>query len=149
VAEARQVPGQLLCRMRIPLRWGDQDAVGHVNNTVYFRLAEEIRIVWCCHLGIVDGLGSTPGPVIVNASMTFVRSLHYPSNVLVTMRGANPGRSSFDTYYTLADDKTPDILYAHGAARCVWVDHASEKSCPMPQHVRAALLNPVPVLLDT
>jgi len=149
MAEASQIPGQLLCRMRIPLRWGDQDALGHVNNTVYFRLVEEIRVVWCRHTGIVHGLDGTQGPVIVNASMTFVRSLHYPGNVLVTMHGDNLGRSSFDTYYTLADDKTPDILYAHGAARCIWVDHASEKSCPMPPHVRAALLNPVPVLLDT
>ena len=23
--------------MRMPIRWGDMDAMGHVNNTVYFR----------------------------------------------------------------------------------------------------------------
>ena len=31
---------------RIPVRWGDMDAMGHVNNTVYFRYMEQTRICW-------------------------------------------------------------------------------------------------------
>ena len=31
---------------RIPIRWGDMDAMGHVNNTVYFRYMEQARIGW-------------------------------------------------------------------------------------------------------
>jgi acyl-CoA thioester hydrolase len=30
--------------MVIPIRWGDMDAMGHVNNTIYFRYFETIRI---------------------------------------------------------------------------------------------------------
>jgi len=30
----------------IPVRWGDMDAMGHVNNTVYFRFMEQTRISW-------------------------------------------------------------------------------------------------------
>ncbi len=29
---------------RIPVRWGDMDAMAHVNNTVYFRYMEQTRI---------------------------------------------------------------------------------------------------------
>lgn len=29
---------------RIKIRWGDMDAFGHVNNTVYFRYMEQTRI---------------------------------------------------------------------------------------------------------
>ena len=29
---------------RIAIRWGDMDAMGHVNNTVYFRFMEQTRI---------------------------------------------------------------------------------------------------------
>jgi acyl-CoA thioester hydrolase len=32
--------------MTIPIRWGDMDAMGHVNNTVYFRYLESARIEW-------------------------------------------------------------------------------------------------------
>jgi len=31
---------------RIPVRWGDMDAMAHVNNTVYFRYMEQTRISW-------------------------------------------------------------------------------------------------------
>ena len=31
---------------RLPIRWGDMDALGHVNNTVYFRYMEQARIEW-------------------------------------------------------------------------------------------------------
>ena len=31
---------------RQPIRWGDMDALGHVNNTVYFRFMEQARIEW-------------------------------------------------------------------------------------------------------
>ena len=31
---------------RVPIRWGDMDAMGHVNNTVYFRYMEQSRIEW-------------------------------------------------------------------------------------------------------
>ena len=39
---------------RMPVRWGDMDAMGHVNNTVYFRYMEQARIEWLelCHYGI-------------------------------------------------------------------------------------------------
>ena len=31
---------KLVHEMRFPVRWGDMDAMGHVNNTVYFRYLE-------------------------------------------------------------------------------------------------------------
>ena len=30
----------------LAIRWGDMDALGHVNNTVYFRFMEQARISW-------------------------------------------------------------------------------------------------------
>ena len=37
---------KLTYEMVIPIRWGDMDAMGHVNNTIYFRYLEIIRIEW-------------------------------------------------------------------------------------------------------
>jgi len=39
-------PHRLAHVERIPIRWGDMDAMGHVNNTVYFRYMEQTRINW-------------------------------------------------------------------------------------------------------
>lgn len=42
---------KLTHEMVIPIRWGDMDAMGHVNNTVYFRYLETVRIAWFGSLG--------------------------------------------------------------------------------------------------
>ncbi|SFY42515.1 acyl-CoA thioester hydrolase [Paracoccus pantotrophus] len=140
-----QVAPRLLARMSIPVRWGDMDAAGHVNNTVYFRFAEEIRLTWFQRMGFGAGLGHGEGPVIVNASMTFLRQLHHPASVIVTMTASNPGRSSFDTDYELTDAGDPGTVYARGSARCVWIDYATAKSAPMPDRLRKAILDPSPI----
>ena len=38
-------------RQTITMRWGDMDAVGHLNNTYYFRYLEQIRLNWLESMG--------------------------------------------------------------------------------------------------
>ena len=52
---------------RMPIRWGDMDAYGHVNNTVYFRYMEQARVEWLEEHKIEVRPGGL-GPVIINAS---------------------------------------------------------------------------------
>ena len=37
---------KLVHTLQMPIRWGDMDAMGHVNNTLYFRYLETARIAW-------------------------------------------------------------------------------------------------------
>ncbi len=71
--------------MSMPIRWGDMDAFGHVNNTVYFRYMEQVRISWFEQLGMAGSNADGQGPVIVNASMEFLKQLHYPGDVIGRM----------------------------------------------------------------
>ncbi|MBC8721523.1 acyl-CoA thioesterase [Paraburkholderia sp. 31.1] len=125
--------------MTMPIRWGDMDAFGHVNNTVYFRYMEQVRISWFEHMDFVGQRAHGQGPVIVNASMEFLKQLHYPGDVIGRMSVATPGRSSFDTAFELLRADEPDTLYARGAARCVWIDYAAGKSVPVPDVLRPAI----------
>ena len=44
-------------RVILQLRWGDMDAVNHLNNAVFFRFFEEARTRWVTELGIwFDGM---------------------------------------------------------------------------------------------
>lgn len=122
--------------MSMPIRWGDMDAFGHVNNTVYFRYMEQVRISWFEHLGILGSNEDGQGPVIVNASMEFLKQLHYPGDVIGRMTLGKPGRSSFDTGFELMRADVPDQLYARGRARCVWIDYAAGRSVPIPDPLR-------------
>ena len=86
---------KLTTEMVIPIRWGDMDAMGHVNNALYFRYLETVRLEWLYKIGApVVPEGS--GPVIVNAFCNFLVQLEYPGDLLARHYVANPGRSSLD-----------------------------------------------------
>jgi acyl-CoA thioester hydrolase len=122
--------------MVIPIRWGDMDAMGHVNNTLYFRYMETVRLEWLHQVGATrDANGH--GPVIVNAFCNFIRQLEYPGDVLARHYVAAPGTSSFETYITLERTDAPGVLSATGGAKTVWIDYVRQKSVRLPDHLRA------------
>jgi len=132
---------KLVHTMRMPIRWGDMDAMGHVNNTNYFRYIESARIAWLEQVGgLPDARGE--GPVIVNASMNFLKQLTYPAEIEVTTFVAPPGRSSVEVSHQIrlvnAQGEAGE-LHAEGMAKVVWVDFKLGKSAPLPEVLRAEL----------
>ena len=129
---------KLTHEMLIPIRWGDMDAMGHLNNTVYFRYFEVARLDWLYRVGgAPDPLGT--GPVIVNAFCNFIRQLEFPGDILARHYVANPGRSSFDTYITLERVVEPGVVCAEGGSKTVWTDSRAKKSVPLPDWMRVLL----------
>jgi acyl-CoA thioester hydrolase len=125
--------------MRIPVRWGDLDAMGHVNNTIYFRYFESLRIEW------LQSLASEPnpegvGPVMANGFCNFIRQIEYPGEIVARHYVAAPraGAKSLDTYFTLSMASPPYVASPNGGATLVWLDFPSKKTVPLPDHVRAA-----------
>jgi acyl-CoA thioester hydrolase len=132
----------LVHRLRMPIRWGDMDAMGHVNNTVYFRYLEQARIAW------FEALGCPPepagqGPVIINAHCTFLKQLRYPGEIEVTTLAGELGRSSFQTWQQIRRVDDLATLAAEGGAKVVWVDQRLEKSKPLPEDMRIKLSQPL------
>jgi acyl-CoA thioester hydrolase len=123
---------------RIRVRWGDMDALGHVNNTEYFRYMEQTRISWFDALGI-PVVEKNCGPVIVRATCDFIMPITYPATVAVATRLEKVGRSSFVVTHELRSDTDPAVLFATGEVVVVWVDHAQGRSIPLPARVRQAL----------
>ncbi|MGS0742193.1 acyl-CoA thioesterase [Glaciimonas sp. GG7] len=128
---------KLVHRSKIAIRWGDMDALGHVNNTVYFRYLEQARIEWMGTMGNV--ITPIQGPVLVNAQCSFLRQLKYPGEVEVYCYIGQVGRSSFDTTYEIRRVDVPDVIFAEGSARLVWIDFKHEKSIPLPDNIRQML----------
>jgi len=126
---------KLVYECSIPMRWGDMDAMGHVNNTIYFRYLEIARVDW------LHQLNATPkpegeGPVIVNAFCNFYKQLEYPGDVLVKMYASDPGRSTFETWATMEQSANPGVIYAAGGATTIWVDFPKQKAVYLPAWLR-------------
>jgi acyl-CoA thioester hydrolase len=127
---------KLVYEMTIPIRWGDMDAMGHVNNASYFRFLETARIDWFHSLGTVPK-PEGQGMVIVNAFCNFYRQLEYPGDVLLNMYVSDPGRTTFESWATMARTDAPDVICAAGGATTIWVDVVKQKALPLPDWLRA------------
>ena len=121
---------------RIAVRWGDMDAAGHVNNTVYFRYMEQARIGWFDALIPAAEAWLSTGIVIANASCNFKRPINYPATVEVKLLAGEPGGSSVATFYEL---RVEDELYADGAATVVFIDMQKHKPIRIPDPIRDLL----------
>ena len=121
--------------MTIPIRWGDMDAMGHLNNTSYFRYMETVRIDWMRAANCMpDEKGE--GPVIVNAFCNFYKQLEYPGDVLIKMYVSDPARTTFETWATMERADAPGVVCAAGGATTIWVDFPAQKAIPLPAWVR-------------
>lgn len=123
----------------VPMRWGDMDAMGHLNNASYFRFMETVRINWFTQLNCSpDPKGE--GPVIVNAFCNFYKQLEYPCDVRVKMFVSDAQRSSFESWATLERVDQPGVIHAEGGATTVWVNFPLQKSAPLPDWMRAHIV---------
>ena len=129
---------KLVHAIRMPIRWGDMDAMGHVNNTIYFRYLEQARIEWFSQMDC-DPDPKGEGPVIINARCTFLRQLKYPGDIEVLTYVGEQGRSSFETIQEIRRVDEPETLAAEGGAKVVWVNFPLEKSVPLPEDIRRKL----------
>jgi acyl-CoA thioester hydrolase len=111
------------------------DALGHVNNTLYFRYMEQARLEWLYALVAGDNPYDTEsGPLIVNASCTFLEAITYPMTLEVVMLLGDPGRTGIGSFYEIL---AGGRRVAEGAARTVWVTSTDRRRTPLPDTVRA------------
>ncbi len=125
--------GNLVHELKIPVRWGDMDALGHVNNIMYFRYFESTRLNWFETLDFGVLGTESQGMVIVDNHAEYLLPVVYPSTVHVRMGAHSPGRSSFVSTYTIT---IGDKLMTRGSAKVVWIDNRTMKSTALPEKIR-------------
>lgn len=122
--------------MTIPIRWGDMDAMGHVNNTVYFRYLETARIDWMREIGCLSG-PDAQGPVVLNAFCNFHRQVRYPGDLLVKLYVSDAARTTFESWATIERTDQPGVISASGGATVIWINPGAEKAVALPDWMRA------------
>jgi acyl-CoA thioester hydrolase len=124
--------------VEIPLRWGDMDAMSHLNNVIYFRLMEEARIQWFQQFGFPT-LPTGEAPILAHVSCDFVRAMTYPGTAIVRQIVTRVGRSSVEMSLSIEKDDEPGVTYATGRSVIVWYDYGTGKSVAWPEAVREAI----------
>lgn len=139
-AKDTKISTKLVHTELLAIRWGDMDAMMHVNNTVYFRYMEQARISWIeTWGGGAGGADQAEGPVIANASCQFKRPLKYPGSIEIRLFAGKIGRSSLPTHYEIRRIDDPLTLYATGDALFVWISNVTGRPVPFPDTLRQRL----------
>src|SRR4051794_8318236 len=70
--------------IRLPVQWGDQDAFGHVNNTVFLRWFESARIAYFGRMGLLEMMArDRVGPILASIACDYRRPVTHPDTVHV------------------------------------------------------------------
>jgi acyl-CoA thioester hydrolase len=113
------------------------DALGHVNNTRFFRWFEQARIeYWSKVDEAALSKKSAVGPILAHASCDFMHPVHYPADLEIGARVIKVGETSIAMEYAAATVEAPDIALARGAAVVVMYDYASMQKVRVPDEFR-------------
>jgi acyl-CoA thioester hydrolase len=88
-------PRTAFCRWsRITTRWADNDAYGHVNNTVYYQWFDSAVNAMLVSEGLLDIAAGDPIALVVGTSCNYFAPLSFPGEVEVGLAVSELGRSS-------------------------------------------------------
>ncbi len=109
--------------IELPVLWGHMDAFRHVNNTVYFRYFESVRIVYGDRLKMYQLMEETGiGPILATVSCRFLKPLFYPDTIVVGCRTVHLEPDHLDQEYAVFSQRQ-DRIAAIGNGKIVAYDY--------------------------
>lgn len=123
----------------LEVRFRDLDALGHVNNAVYFTYLETARVDYIRRVIYDDPQRGVEqmGLILAEIGCTFRRPIFLGQRVLVGTRVVALGRSSYTIENQIAADGE---LVATGRAVAVHYDYAAGRSAPIPDAIRERIM---------
>lgn len=133
--------------IEIPVAWGEMDALGHVNNAVYFRYLESARVEFIRCLGWKApeqgsghlGRGGV-GFILQSVQCRFRRPVLYPDTLAVTCRLSEIGEDRFTLCHEVISKAQSEVA-ALGDGTIVTYDYAAKTKVPLPQALRDILIS--------
>ncbi len=117
------------------IRWGDMDAYGHMNNTMYFFYTQEARFELLTDNGIKIDLQGV-APVLAYTTCKFIKPIMYPETILVETWLVNIENKKTFFEHVIKSVNNTELVYAISEAIVVWYDFSTKKSIEMPNHLR-------------
>lgn len=122
----------------ITTRFMDNDAFAHVNNVIYYSWIDTAVNRFLMDHSLLDLQASPVIGIVAESGCRYVAQIAYPDAVTVGLRIDKLGNSSvrYGLGIFRADD---DAASAEGHFVHVYVDRASMRPVPIPDHIRAVM----------
>ena len=125
--------------VEVPVAWGDLDAFGHVNNTVYFRWFETARMQLFLELGVLEVMERDKiGPILASTRCDFRLAVQYPDTVTACAAVQRLGNSSYVMAYQIRS-AVQQAVAAEGEGVIVMTDYANGGSVALSEEMRQRL----------
>jgi len=121
----------------LEVRWRDLDALGHVNNAVFFTYLEQARVHYLRELGIAPDSPGGIGFILAETSCQFKSPLRLGERVTVRARVSAMRNSSFMFEYRMEGEDGRLAAVAHSAQVCY--DYQNLHPVRMPDRLREAI----------
>lgn len=117
--------------------WGDMDALGHLNNVIYYRYIESARVTYFEALGLFDYDVSI---VVAKSSCNYLSSVVYPDTLIIGSRVEEIRQSAIRMSYALYSQQQNKVV-ATGEAVLVCINQTTQLKAPLPEKLKAEILN--------
>jgi acyl-CoA thioester hydrolase len=122
--------------IEIPVAWGEMDAFQHVNNIVYFRYFESVRIAYLERSGFLETMARAGvGPILAETRCRFRRPLTYPDTLSVGARVLEMGEDRLVVQHRVVSHKLGTVA-AEGEGTLVAYDYQEKRKAAIPDEVR-------------
>lgn len=137
---SEHLPTRWPVSLELPVLWGDMDAFGHVNNTIYLRWFESARIEYLERIGLNARMrAERVGPILAHTRCDFLLPLTFPDTVLAEATLARVGTTSFTMAYRVRSRAHGLAEAARGEGVVVLFDYARGAKVPLDAELRAAI----------
>jgi len=122
--------------VQFPIAWGEMDALGHVNNTIYFRYFESARVAYLTKINFIDPAANDGvGSILASTQCDFRKALAYPDTVAIGARVTEIGSDRFSMEYRVVSHRLQKIA-AEGKGIIVSYNYREKRKADLPEVIR-------------
>ncbi|MFO8020260.1 MAG: thioesterase family protein [Promethearchaeia archaeon] len=119
----------------LSLLWGQMDAFQHVNNIIFFRFYESVRITYFEKVGFLETMEERGiGPILASTQCKYISPLTYPDTIHIGTRIGKLKDDRFTMEYCIVSQKHEQVA-ALGTAEVVSYDYNREQKADLPKEV--------------
>ncbi len=120
----------------VTLRFSDQDAMGHVNNTKYGQFFEAGRVALI--RAMMEKFAISNRSILASCKIDYLHQLHYPGTVRVGTGLGGLGRSSYVLDQILLRDGDAETVMAACSSVMVFFDYKVNRKAAVQDNLRGA-----------
>ncbi|UCX06415.1 acyl-CoA thioesterase [Shewanella glacialimarina] len=116
---------------KIPVAWGEMDALQHVNNAVYFKYFETARLDFFNQINLLEDLHKTGvGPVLSETNARYKRPVTFPDTLIIGVTISDIQADRFIMHYT-AFSEAQQAVTTQGWAKIVMFNFKTGKKADL------------------